>query len=72
MLANRHHLCVNYTEKQYYIERTRRINTKKHRSGAVSGGETQYLLKAKNDANQSGWISEFEYQRLKDGGILLE
>ena len=59
-------------EKQYYIERTRRINTKKHRSGAVSGGETQYLLKAKNDANQSGWISEFEYQRLKDGGILSE
>ena len=58
-------------EKHYFIERTRRINTKKHRSGAVTGGQTEYLLKAKNDPEQSGWISEFEYQKLKDGGLLM-
>ena len=57
-------------EKNYFIEKTRKINVKKLRSGASAGGETQYLLKAKNDPDQSSWISEFEFRSLKDGGYL--
>ena len=57
-------------EKNYFIEKTRRVKTKKLRSGATVGGVTEYLLKAKNDPDQSNWISETEYQKLKDGGYL--
>ena len=56
--------------KKYFIERTRRINRKKHRSGISSGGETQYLLKSKNDSDLSSWINEYEYQKLKQDGYL--
>ena len=62
---------VKDEEKNYFIERTRRVNTRKSRSGAITGGQTEYLLKAKNDPEQSGWISEFEYQKLKDGGLIM-
>ena len=57
-------------EKNYFIEKTRRVKTKTLRSGATVGGESQYLLKAKNDPNQSSWISQLEYQKLKDNGYL--
>ena len=62
--------AIKAEEKQYFIEKTRRINSKKLRSGVSTGGQTEYLLKAKNDPDQSSWISEFEYQKLKDGGLL--
>ena len=58
------------SEKQYFIERTRVINVKKLRSGGTSGGQKQYLLKARNDPEQSSWIDQFEYEKLKDGGYL--
>ena len=57
-------------EKNYFVEKTRKVRTKTLRSGAKIGGETQYLLKAKNDPEQSSWITEFEYRKLKDGGYL--
>ena len=57
-------------EKNYFVEKTRRVKTKKLRSGATVGGETEYLLKAKNDPDQSSWISSREYQKLKDDGLL--
>lgn len=57
-------------EKQYFIERSQRVGVKRHRSGKESGGQTQYLLKAKNDADQSSWISEDELQKLKDAGLI--
>ena len=57
-------------EKNYFIERTRVVDSKKLRSGSVKGGEKQYLLKARNDPEQSSWISSTEYQSLKDGGYL--
>ena len=57
-------------QKGYFIERTRRVNTKTHRSGKVSGGQQQYLLKAKNDPDLSTWISEIEFEKLKNGGLL--
>ena len=57
-------------EKQYFIEKTRRVNAKKLRSGATTGGQTEYLLKAKNDPDQSSWINQFEYEKIKDGGYL--
>ena len=58
------------TEKQFFIERTRVVNTRKLRSGVTSGGQKQYLLKARNDPNQSSWINHFEFEKLKDGGYL--
>ena len=57
-------------EKNYFIEKTRRVKTKKLRSGASVGGETEFLLKAKNDPSQSSWITESERDKLKDGGYL--
>ena len=57
-------------EKGYFIERTRIVNTTKHRSGKVSGGQKQYLLKARNNQDLSTWISEFEYHKLKKDGLL--
>ena len=57
-------------EKNYFIEKTRRVKTKKLRSGATVGGETEYLLKAKNDPDQSSWITLHEYQKLKEDGYL--
>ena len=57
-------------EKQYFIERIRRVGARKLRSGASTGGHTEYLLKAKNDPEQSSWISQFEFDKLKDGGYL--
>lgn len=57
-------------EKNYFIERTRVVNAKKLRSGATTGGEKQHLLKAKNDPDLSSWISQFEFEKLKDGGYL--
>ena len=57
-------------EKGYFIERGRTINPKVLRSGKKSGGQRQYLLKAKNDPDLSTWISEQEYHKLKDGGLL--
>ena len=57
-------------EKNHFIERTRVVNAKKLRSGATTGGEKQYLLKAKNDPDLSSWISQFEFEKLKDGGYL--
>ena len=57
-------------EKNYFIEKTRRVKTKKLRSGAVVGGEIEYLLKAKNDPDQSSWINQAEYQKLKEDGNL--
>ena len=58
------------TEKQFFIEKTRVVNTRKLRSGVTSGGQKQYLLKARNDPNQSSWINHFEFEKLKDGGYL--
>ena len=60
----------NEEQKGYFIEKTRRVNTKIHRSGKVSGGQQQYLLKAKNDPDLSTWISEIEFEKLKNGGLL--
>ena len=56
-------------EKQYFIAQKRVVGGKKLRSGTVSGGQTQYLLRAVND-DTSSWISDFEYQKLKNGGYL--
>ena len=56
-------------EKQYFIAQKRVVGGKKLRSGAVSGGQTQYLLRAVND-DTSSWISELEYQKLKNGKYL--
>ena len=61
---------ISPKELEYFIERTRKVNTKIHRSGKVTGGDTQYLLKSKNNSEQSSWISEQEYQKLKDGGLI--
>ena len=58
-------------DKNYFVEKTRRVKTKTLRSGAKIGGELQYLLKAKNDPHQSSWMTEFEYRKLKDGGFLV-
>ena len=60
------------SEKNYFIEKTRVVNSKLLRSGEKVGGQTQYLLKAKNDPDQSSWISEGEYQKLKEDGLLRE
>ena len=57
-------------ELGYFIERERKINTKKLRSGKVSGGQIQYLLKSKNDSEQSSWISEAEREKLIQDGLL--
>ena len=62
----------NKREKHYFIEKTRIVNAKRLRSGNEKGGEKQYLLKAKNDPDQSSWITQAEYQSLKDGGLLME
>ena len=57
-------------EKGYFIERTRIVNAIKHRSGKASGGQKQYLLKARNNQDLSTWISETEYNKLKEDGLL--
>ena len=57
-------------ENIYYIDKTRTVNARKLRSGQASGGQKQYLLKDKNNPDQSSWISEIEYQRLKNGSLL--
>lgn len=57
-------------DKKYFIEKTRKIHSKKLRSGLGTVGQTEYLLKALNDPSQSSWISEFEYNSLKNGNYL--
>ena len=57
-------------EKIYFIERTRTVGAKTLRSGNTSGGQTEYLLKARNQPDISTWVSEAEIQRLRDGGLL--
>ena len=57
-------------EKNYFIERTRVIGGKLLRTGKKSGGETQYLLKARNVPDLSTWISQTEFEKLKDGNYL--
>ena len=57
-------------EKIYFIEKTRVVNSKILRSGERVGGQTQYLLKAKNAPDQSSWISEGEYRKLKEDGLI--
>jgi hypothetical protein len=57
-------------EKLYFIERTRVVNAKKLRSGALTGGQTEYLLKAKNNPDQSSWITHYEYRKLRDDDLL--
>ena len=57
------------SERQLFIAGKRVIGGKKLRSGAVSGGQNQYLLRAVND-DTSSWISEREYQKLKNGNYL--
>ena len=59
------------TEKHFFIERTRTVEPRISRSGARSGGSTEYLLKARNDPMIKNWISESEYQSLKDGGFII-
>ena len=57
-------------DKQYFIAQTRLVKTKTLRSGKRIAGEKQYLLKAKNDSEQSSWISENEFQSLQKNGYL--
>ena len=60
------------TEKQknYFIAGTRKVNQKRLRNGKLSGGEVRYLLRARNDPNQSSYISQIELDKLKDGGFI--
>ena len=57
-------------EKNYFIAGTRKVNQKRLRSGKVSDGDIQYLLKARNDPDQSNYITQAEYDKLKDGGFI--
>ena len=63
--------AITPEEKDYFIEKTRTIHAKKLRSGALTSGEKQYLLRSKNDKDLSTWISEFEFLKLKNGGYLV-
>lgn len=58
------------TDKQFFIEKTRIVQPRISRSGARSGGTTEYLLKSRNDPLIKNWISETELKTLKDGGYI--
>ena len=57
-------------EKHYYIANSRQVNQKKLRSGRESAGDKEYLLRSSNDPELSTYISEAEYQKLKDDGLI--
>lgn len=57
-------------EKHYYIANSRQVNQKKLRSGKESAGDKEYLLRSSNDPELSTYISEAEYQKLKDDGLI--
>ena len=57
-------------QKHYYIANTRQVNQKRLRSGRESTGEKEYLLRSSNDPELSTYISETQYQKLKDDGLI--
>lgn len=60
------------TEKQknYFIAGTKKVNQKRLRNGKLSAGEVRYLLRARNDPDQSTYISQTDLDKLKDGGFI--
>lgn len=59
-------------DQHYFVEKSRVVRSKRLRSGKTAGGETQYLLRSKNDPDEAAgrWISSDEYQRLIKDGLL--
>ena len=57
-------------EKAYFIEKTRVVNAKRLRSGKTSGGDTQYLLRSRNDPTIGSWLSSSQYRRLLQDGLV--
>ena len=59
-------------DKHMFIEKTRVVHSKRLRSGKSAGGELQYLLRSKNDSDDSTgrWIGKDEYQRLVKDNVL--
>ena len=51
--------------KTYFIAATRRVGGKTLRSGAVVDKETEYLVRARNDASFSHWLSQEELDTLR-------
>ena len=57
-------------EKSYFISKTRVVNAKRLRNGKTLAGDTQYLLRSRNDPSIGSWLSSSQYRRMIQDGLV--
>ena len=58
-------------DQKYFVERTRTTQQKILRSGKKTGGQKEFLLKARNQPNLSRWITQSELDNLQKNGYVF-